>query len=176
MANLCAQLQSNPQVVCLYFAAVLLLLVLIIMQLWQVGLFQLEHAWDGAPVVGVDAAAIALGGGNSRFTADSASNRGENQSTLGSGSLYQMSKGPQHLVNNGGEPDFWTIGSELGAYRRAQSAAPAAQASPVAVANAQHFTSLGRNQHAVPGFISRGVAEHAGDPEGILMASLTGNL
>jgi hypothetical protein len=142
--SMCDQLLDMPQITCLYFGVVLLLLLLVIMQLWKVGYYASEHAQGGHVSISPADASTWLATGNNkdpntvRFsTGDSASNRADSNG-MAAGAEHFDSNLPEYLVNNRGEPDFWTITSDLDAYKtsRIKKMAAGAAANAKAAANA----------------------------------------
>jgi len=157
--SMCDQILNMPQITCLYFGVVLLLLLLVIMQLWKVGYYASEHAQGGHVSIAPADASTWLATGNNkdpntvRFsTGDSAANRADSNG-MAAGAEHFDSNLPEYLVNNRGEPDFWTITSDLDAYKtsrikkmaagaaaNAEAAANANGAPPAAAAAAEHLT------------------------------------
>ena len=120
MTTFCESLSTNPQLTCLYFAAVLLLLLLIIMQLWKVGYFMSEHmtgAVVGASNYTVLAPGMARSRGPSQVFSQPSQGDTHGQNDNGVAMLAAM-EARERLVNGAGEPDFWEISSELGEYKR----------------------------------------------------------
>jgi hypothetical protein len=163
MSNFCDTIMDSPQLKCLYFAAVLVLLLLIIMQLWKVGYFMSEQfqgrssenaalnvaqpSYKAALTSGADVRfSQMMTGANMSVTDGSATGTGRDA----------QGRPLEPLVSTRGEPDFWEIGSELGAYKRSLAgAAPsgiqgpgsaqlaqiqAAQAADAGVAAGEYFT------------------------------------
>jgi len=142
--SMCDQILNMPQITCLYFGVVLLLLLLVIMQLWKVGYYASEHAQGGHVSIAPADASTWLATGNNkdpntvRFsTGDSAANRADSNG-MAAGAEHFDSNLPEYLVNNRGEPDFWTITSDLDAYKtsRIKKMAAGAAANAEAAANA----------------------------------------
>ena len=134
MGDFCKSLMTD-QMVCLYFAAVLLLLLLIIMQLWKVGYFMSENMTSGvrgASAFTVLAPGVGSRGINQEF---SGSNQGDTHGVNDPGIAHIAAQEAAHnewLVSGRGEPDFWEITSELGAYKRSLAAAPGGPVAPAA--------------------------------------------
>jgi len=116
-------LLKNQQLVVFYFAAVLVLLLLVIMQLYKVGFFMSERMNTGfsainQPVTGINSnpATYNAGGNGSRFT--EFTHAGASEAMVGVRDIERTgTPRSEWLVNNRGEPDFWTIDSELGDYQ-----------------------------------------------------------
>lgn len=138
-------LLENPTAVCLYFAVVLVLLLLVIMQLWKVGYYSSEHQVSH-PVKMVNQQNTLFNGG--RYSTELSGANGPMTSGvfpgLGTGemSAYGMEnytnpflRDSEYLVNNRGEPDFWTITSDLQDYQMGETTgmAQAAKSDPAGV-------------------------------------------
>jgi len=127
--GLCDTLMNDSQTACLYFALVLTLLVLVIMQLWKVGYYMesFGNPTTVGDIAGSEGWVQQTGPGNSNLTSKSGSGRvacfeqpGQGGECLPVGAGVGL--GTESLVNNRGEPDFWEISGELGAYRSGQTA------------------------------------------------------
>ena len=127
------ELVGNTNVQFLYYATVLVLLVLMV--------FYLKELCDGGASehltrypLGTSAGAMGAftSGASQRHTQLLSDTSQENRQTpltidvaeqdpslSGTGRPVDLF-GSEHLVSNRGEPDFWTVGSELGAYKRRQ--------------------------------------------------------
>lgn len=118
------ELLANKQLVVFYFAAVLVLLLLIIMQLYKVGFFMSERfSAVNQPVTGINSnpATYNAGGNGSRFT--EFTHAGASEAMVGVRDMGATgTPRSEWLVNNRGEPDFWTIESDLGDYQTGESA------------------------------------------------------
>lgn len=127
----CAKLLENKPLVCFYFAVVLLLLLLVIMQLWKVGYYTAEHQVSH-PVKMVNQQNTLFNGG--RYSTELSGANGPTTSGVfpGLGTGEMSSYGMEHLtndwlrnseflVNNRGEPDFWTITSDLQDYQSGET-------------------------------------------------------
>ncbi len=125
MTDFCKSLSDNPQLTCLYFAAVLLLLLLIIMQLWKVGYFMSEHM-TGAVVGASNYTVLAPGMARSRGPSQvfSQPGQGDTHGQNDNGVPMLAARGAERLVSGRGEPDFWEISSELGEYKRSLASDP----------------------------------------------------
>jgi hypothetical protein len=139
--SFCEDLLSsdNASLHCLYFAAVLVLLLLIIMQLWKVGYFMSEgfQANERAArnVAQPSYKSFGTSGADVRFSQmHSASNVSSTDGSATGTSRDPYGNALEPLVNTRGEPDFWEIGAELGAYKRSLAGQPGGPVAPAGVA------------------------------------------
>jgi hypothetical protein len=143
----CEKLLANKPLVCFYFAVVLLLLLLVIMQLWKVGYYTAEHQVSH-PVKMVNQQNTLFNGGH--YGTELSGANGPTTSGLfpglgtGDQSGYGMEaytnpylRNSEYLVNNRGEPDFWTITSDLQDYQLGETAAEHSSAGQVLAAAPQ---------------------------------------
>jgi len=120
---------------CLYFATVLVLLVLTVFYLKSLAEPEAAEHLTRYPLGTAPGSMGAFTSGASQRHVQtlSGTNQEERQTPLTidvaevapgvshTGRPVDLFSESEHLVNNRGEPDFWTIGSELGAYKRSQS-------------------------------------------------------
>lgn len=110
-------LLKNSQLVVFYFAAVLVLLLLIIMQLYKVGFFMSER-FAGSIPDNAQPRNNQPKSYNAGYTQYASVRDDPGASSLGTAeNLMNKPPGTEWLVNNRGEPDFWTIESDLGDYQ-----------------------------------------------------------
>lgn len=111
------KLLENKELVVFYFAAVLVLLLLIIMQLYKVGFFMSERFAGNVP----DNAQPNNSQPrlyNAGYTQYASVRDDPGASSPGTAeNLMNKPPGTEWLVNNRGEPDFWTIEADLGDYQ-----------------------------------------------------------
>jgi hypothetical protein len=125
--SMCDKILEMSGIACLYFGAVLVLLLLIIMQLWKVGYYSSEHNQGHVGISPGDAASWARSGNFkdnnvAKYMGQfSQSGQAESSGIAANASEHFSSNLPaEYLVNNRGEPDFWTITSDLDAYKTSQ--------------------------------------------------------
>ena len=122
---------------CLYFATVLVLLVLTVFYLKSLAEPKAsEHAIGSGLGTASGSLQAAASGPRNRHSVEFGGTNQENRQTVltmdvagATGGRVSRNGYPvdfglsesEHLVNNRGEPDFWTTGSELGAYKRSQA-------------------------------------------------------
>lgn len=114
-------LLANKQLVVFYFAAVLVLLLLIIMQLYKVGFFMSER-FAGSIPDNAQPRNNQPKSYNAGYTQYGSVRDDPGASSPGvAENLMNKPPGTEWLVNNRGEPDFWTIESDLGDYQTGES-------------------------------------------------------